>query len=413
MADFLPLALRDFLLAGEKAAPPVFVGRETILADIIAAAELSWRTPHHVLPGATRVLQGAPGAGKSAILTELRKRSLQPSIDGTPKPWRVVEFAPHDLQTDLPGSVLALAAAGGLPSARWRDLTAQLTAGASIGVAEVRGALGWTKPETPQTLNGLKTVFTGKKWKAHVIVAIDEAQRFIPEPISNHAMFLQAIHDSKLGLPLTLVLAGLGTTDERARKMDLTRGKQLHPIGALSAREALECMTCFCIHFGMDPAPVAGDIAYLTEPCEGWPHHLHCAMAAIGEAALGTGGDLAALDWSAVGQEAAERRRSHYQRQQSNELFGARALVAAVMKEFHPSHYLTDIINGIDRLAGSCPGKEWQLPKGFDAEALADHLIHQGILHTDVDKRLSCPIPSFRSYLMKVGEVAGSPQGQV
>ena len=59
------MGLREFVAAGEGSPPPVFVGREDVISDILAAAERAW-TPEgsrHGEPKMTRILQGAPGSG--------------------------------------------------------------------------------------------------------------------------------------------------------------------------------------------------------------------------------------------------------------------------------------------------------------------------------------------------------------
>ena len=68
--------LRDFIAAGEKSPPPVFVGREDVISDILAAAKRAWRPGkgRHGEPGMTRIVHGAPGSGKSSVLGEMQSR---------------------------------------------------------------------------------------------------------------------------------------------------------------------------------------------------------------------------------------------------------------------------------------------------------------------------------------------------
>ncbi|MDE0113315.1 MAG: hypothetical protein OXN84_13675 [Albidovulum sp.] len=59
--------LKNFVAAGEGAPPPVFVGRKKAIGDIEAAARRAWKpgAASHGEPKATRIVYGAPGAGKS------------------------------------------------------------------------------------------------------------------------------------------------------------------------------------------------------------------------------------------------------------------------------------------------------------------------------------------------------------
>ena len=68
--------LRDFVAAGEKSPPPVFVGRTEAIADIEAAARRAWKpgASNQGEPGATRILQGRARC----------RQELDPRRDGIP-----------------------------------------------------------------------------------------------------------------------------------------------------------------------------------------------------------------------------------------------------------------------------------------------------------------------------------------
>ena len=74
MAVFDREGLRYFIIEGEKVSPPVFVGRTGVLEDITAISRRSWTKEGHKVPGNTRIVQGAPGAGKTSILEEVESR---------------------------------------------------------------------------------------------------------------------------------------------------------------------------------------------------------------------------------------------------------------------------------------------------------------------------------------------------
>ncbi len=404
MTDFKRADLLAFTRTTEKDPPPILIGREAILARQMEAVEVAWRgeaAPEHGAPGQTQILHGAPGAGKSSILAELRKRSKEAGVGlGV---FRVVELAPHDLQTDLAGAVRTVAAAGGMPPDRWQALTAHLTGSVSIGIADLRAALGWTDRTDPQNLNELKAVFPPQRWQVPVIVAIDEAQRFAGDHTTPHAMFLQAIHDGKLGLPLVLTMAGLGDTRERTRAMHLTRGSTTHAIGALTTDDATTLMGAVCTHFGMDPEPIMTELVCLAAPCEGWPHHLHGTLRTLGRAALETGGDLCLIDWAAVHRDAADSRLQSYRDQQSALMDEAATLTAMVVSTAHPRDGASrsEVLEVIHQTARTRKGT--RLPRGTEPEHFIEHLVHCGALHMGPDKRLRVPIPSFRNYLLEAG----------
>ncbi len=76
--------LLDFIRRSSSPPPPVFVGRRNVIhdieskmPDILKKESGSLRGVWHGEPIATRLLQGAPGSGKSSILTELERRSVE------------------------------------------------------------------------------------------------------------------------------------------------------------------------------------------------------------------------------------------------------------------------------------------------------------------------------------------------
>ncbi len=67
--------LESFLKRTEGKSPLVFVGRSEVLDDLTLAAEQVWEftdTDGYGMEKATRIIQGAPGAGKSSIVHEIR-----------------------------------------------------------------------------------------------------------------------------------------------------------------------------------------------------------------------------------------------------------------------------------------------------------------------------------------------------
>ena len=410
--------LQEFVASGDKSPPPVFVGRKEILQDIEATSRRSWKGSEalvHGNPGETRVVQGAPGAGKSSIIVELTNRLQEKNRDfeGTPSAPvpRVVNISPEMVVENLPSVLSILAGAAGLSTSAWWNLNTKISAGATIGVAHLEGEVG--KPsrnqKKPESISELAEIHPPNKWQAPVIVAIDEAQRFDGGRFTAHARFLQSIHDSKLGLPLMLVLAGLGDTAERASDMSLTRGKKVHEIGSLDPEEVGGFMLSCCRRFGMNPLGHEERIMELAAPCEGWPRHLHFALQTLGREALKSGGDLSGVAWKKIRQEAAQSRTRYYQGQQSPTMKIASALVGKVLVEFQNKSKITDVINAIINHAGSNNGVEWQLPVDMTPQSLVYHLVHQGALLENVDNTISLGIPSFRSYLIETGGFTLAP----
>ena len=80
----------------------------------------------------------------------------------------------------------------------------------------------------------------------------------------------------------------------------------------------------------------------------------------------------------------------------------ADGLVAVVMSRLAEGTTLSGALrlieeNVVKEVAGH------RLPKGLDAEDFIAHLVHRGALQKRADKTIHCPIPSFRTYLVRAG----------
>ena len=250
MTAFQRDALQDFVLRGDKSPPPVFVGRDEILKTILSLTELTGRDGR-APPGNTRIIQGAPGAGKSSVLRELVTRTNQMDTS------RTVVISNIELQQALPDVVQALAFAGAATPETWHRTLSRYGDSWVQRIDRISAfglgiSLTDTPPPTaPQDLMSLKTQVPADMWQRPVIVAVDEAQRLPPGTDTAAALFLQAVHDAATSLPLTLVCAGLGDTQSRLRDLGLTHGIRAHSLGCLTPAESTTLLDRFCAHFGM------------------------------------------------------------------------------------------------------------------------------------------------------------------
>ncbi len=396
--------IREFLDQDEGDPPPVFVGRGTVLDDILDIAVRKAGRPK-----VTRILEGAPGAGKTSLLHEMRKRWT--GEGGTP---RVVTLSSTDLTDDTAVGVGAVLDAWTMDRASWKgtvmDRLKQINA---IGAGPGGPSVGFSDAEIPGTLRMVANRYPKRECLGPIIVAVDEAQRFAGDQTTPEARFLQAIHDGTTGLPLTLVLAGLSDTAARARQMQLTRSIAVHEIRGLESTEPGTFMEKLCQHFGLDISRHITRLHDLAGLCDSWPRHLHHAGVELAEEALRVNGDMDRIDWDGVTEETLRRRQDHYRSQYSPQMRKSRSLTAAVMRII-PNREAgkgktdvseVEILNSIQRHHRADGPVEWMLPKGMDNEDFLAHLVHQGAIYIDSDGRIHSPIPSFRSYL--IGAEAG------
>ncbi len=418
MNDDQKRELESFLELTEGDPPPVFVGRVDVLDDIARAAKRVWKgteTERHGAAKTTRIVQGAPGAGKSSILNEMARNPERLRCEGGPVPM-VLMLKSGDIQG--PVDILRPLAERMHP-AKAREFMTRISRNtgdeAGFGLGPFRFA---RKRET-----GIEPAQPAASWSAFgtwaeqhggfncpIILAVDEAQRLDHDRKHPISKLFQGLHDG-CGLPVALVLAGLSDTEHSAGRMDLTRipAGQVHGIGCFPDHEAREFMTRSCAHFGINTAGFGHEVDQLAEPCDGWPRHLHILLKTLGREFLVNGGNLGKVDWMTVREKARAGRAAYYASQQSEQMESAASLTANVMLGLDAGINRPGVIDLIERNIGEYPSD--RLPTGMKtAEEFLVHLLHRGALQRDSKKLYACPIPSFRAYLIEQGGIVEKPR---
>ncbi|MCY4288786.1 MAG: ATP-binding protein [Aestuariivita sp.] len=404
MAEFSHKRLQDFVDDGEKMPPPVFVGRVDILQHVLTKIR---RTGEKMegLAGNTTIIQGAPGAGKSSILSELERRA--PSDINA----RVVKVSNTDLEKNLPNVARAIAFAGACEREQWFDLWTR------IGASWIQRLPQMPNLQIPSyaDLTELQRTRPRSVWKAPVIVAVDEVQRFARNKCAPYAQFMQQIHDASTTLPVTLVLAGLGDTQSVIRDLGLTHGLRPFSVGGFDAKERDELTDKWCAHFGIVIRAQRSRIDNLMSRTDGWPRHLHWAQQAMAESLLteGVDGDADRIpDWEAVQSRADGLREGYYQTQYSEAMRYSPKLTGRILYDVgFAERKGTPLDSAVLRkkLTSYCKkdkGGDFEIPPGHTPAEFVTHLVHCGALQETVDGMgLTCPIPSFQSYILRRGGI--------
>ncbi len=416
--------LLDFIRDPPSAPPPVFVGRGDILHDIEATAASVFapgKAGIHGKQKATRIIQGAPGAGKSSILTELDRRSAT-RRKSVPEIHNVLILNRETLD-DMEYVMRRIGAAACLSSRRYRRalLGVAMKAGASAaqsatditGLREVLDFFVRGFGGTPKTLSSLTERLPGRDWASTLVVAIDEAQNLPPDRQCPQAGFLQTLHSAGHGLPILPVLAGLGDTREVVQAAGLSRLEFNHEVDCFTPEERGEYLWRLRVEFGFlsgeGDATVRENLRRLMEDTEGWPRHMHHAFQALGDCARLAGWDLSRVDWNAVHEGAERRRKDYYRSQQSPEMKSSVCLTGAVLDGLEEGMNRDDVEELIeDSIRNEI---RWRLPKGLDVDDFRRHLVHKGALQQRLDDTYYCPIPSFRRFLTDEGRRKRSASG--
>ncbi len=406
--------LESFLKRTEGKPPLVFVGRAEVLDDIALAAEQVWEftdTDGYGMEKATRIIQGAPGAGKSSIVHQIRHNPERLHTESVGKAPLVVVLEsgvieePVDILQPLARSINPTAAEEFLSHS---SRTSGGEAGIGLGPVKAVGKQETTmEPARPR----IRWDVLGDWAEQHggfdrpIMLAIDEAQNLDHDRTHPLSKLLQALHGN-CGLPIALVLAGLSDTEYSARKMGLTRmpHRQKHSIGRFPDHEVQELMERSCAHFGIDVTGFGHEIARLIQPCDGWPRHLHIVLQALGAEALRTEGDLGRAAWERIQAEIKTGRDGYYDGQFSDEMKDAMELTAGVMAAMDSNQGSSRIKRLMNEL-NNRNSETYCFPEMMNASSFFIHLVHQGALHRESRNQFVCPIPSFRTYLLEQGGI--------
>ncbi|MCY4303710.1 MAG: ATP-binding protein [Aestuariivita sp.] len=418
MANFKRSELQHFVDDGEKDYPPVFVGRQDILKHVLTkAARTSARKSG--IPGNTTVITGAPGAGKSSVLSELTRFNTDLSKEGP----KTLHISSVELEENFSDVLMAI---GALGRTKKSQLKAHVLKGAQLGslaLLDIAGLIDiniqdvktlFQKNEV-RNIGALHKAFPVSDWDTAVIVAVDEAQNLPFGRGTPQSNFLRALHEAVTKLPLTLVLAGLGDTQSVIRSMGLTRNQIATSIGCFTPDEQAELTDRWSAHFGITIGDQRAHIDQLMTPTDGWPRHVHCAQQALAEALLVKGVDGQAdkiKDWNAVQRRSDQLRNSYYGEQYSDVMDYSPQLTAQVLQEVGTAERAGKPLNTSQlrqKIQNTCdtnPSGNFECPPEHTAGTFITHLMHCGALEKNPETgMLTCPIPSFQNYILRRGEL--------
>ncbi len=232
-----------------------FHGRQEIIDTFTSALERYLGKKR----GTTFLIQGAPGAGKTALLDKL-------SVEARAKNWDVAIIKMKDLYDPI-----SMAQSLGESYVMDKQYVANvgihgLGGGYSRNVAGYSSVDGLLKEGAPE--KGL-------------ILVLDEAQRMneIPVDSERHTITgdtLEMIHNGRIGRPVILLAAGLGTTESALNSLGISRFVRdcTVGLGALGEESEWAVIRDWLTKEGGakgDPAPWIHAIAQQTH---GWPQHI-------------------------------------------------------------------------------------------------------------------------------------------
>ena len=246
--------LQAFALEDDRLPPPAFVGRRDIIADIEPAVAQA-AAGGTAVRGRTRLVFGAPGAGKTALLYELARRWRARAADGDASAPVPVDCQPGELTSPVAFAEAVLSVL--VPDASY-DVAKSTT---NEGGGGVPGVAGLSVSRTTSVPSLIDSVQAGRTpWAAireatqperltrPVVLLVDEAQNMPGDPSGDgRTRLLTEIHDGRHGLPIVAVLGGLGDSKQVMARRGISRFARgaVHSLPLLTGTESAEAVKRF------------------------------------------------------------------------------------------------------------------------------------------------------------------------
>ena len=357
--------------------------------------------------GGTMVFQGAPGAGKSALMEECMEAVRRHS---TPEaPWVAVAMYPDALR--YPDRVVrGMVDAANAESERLRGRTSG-TASRVLGELLDRGrqilreipdrdvsvgGVSWSGREREVSASGVFSHAAPHLGKFHIVVCVDEAQN---TPVSDNTKgVMDCLHRDPGGIPLVAAFFGLSDTQKVLRECGLSRFARgrvvtLDPLpfddSACAIRDILGA-------YGFTGTQEDREVWVneLAELSQGWPQHINSVSVAACDILRAHEGriDSAHLDEAMAAAEAYKR--EYYAGRLAagtDRSWVYKGLALAAEKNGGTLTY-----DGIETLTEEVRGKTGETMEDFLTQAL-----HAGLLSPtrEIHDHYRIPIPSFGDYL--------------
>ncbi len=415
-----PLCEADWLDRTDRAE----VGREAFFCGRDAEYEVFRRAAKSLdagqVGGGTIIFQGAPGAGKSALLLECMEAVRLHST--ATRPWIPVRVEPEDLQSpdDVVESMVHAANAERrrlatvtkgrsakklkelleLGDRLYRELSSRGGSVAGFSVGPKLGASGDSGEDNRLAARAFRSaapLFDD----ARIVVFVDESQN---TPVKHSTKgVLHCLHYAQQGIKLLAAFFGLSDTKEILRKCGLSRlsaGRVVN-VGLLPIEDATASLRRMLdAYYEGSKAEKLVWASALAELSQGWPQHINRVGVAAGRVLRANGGRLERRLLESVLEKGSECKNAYYFDRvsaggQDFRLYRQMALAAAQCPDgILPRHE-------IQRLAK--PFME-QSPDSFNA-ILTDAL-HAGLLMhaAQLPDHYRIPIPSLGDYLSGLPE---------
>ena len=326
------VSVTDYVAAGERAPlphqpVPFFSGRD---GELLAFGEALERVAIGPVANQTCLFQGAPGAGKSALLAQCVEAVRLRARAHRGERWVMARTVPGHFSDGLALAQLIDAAVrrskfrfweapklhadpahgNGLKADRFR--VTKVDAGISrLGVQMERVGEGQAETSFVIASRDLR-----RRWRrCRIVLFVDEAQNIVG-PRSRTAETVSALHDGVPDVPIMLAAYGLPRTRSVLSEAGVSRldRRRDFDLAGISPQDAcLVVARCFKA-FGIRGRRRTDWALALSRRCQGWPQHLSSYLIPAVEALDAAGRDADRADLDAVLAEGDAGRDAYYAR---------------------------------------------------------------------------------------------------
>ena len=383
--------------------PLVFAGRKDEIGKVLRSAA---NPPPQGPRSSTILIQGAPGSGKTSLISRLCSELkihkdagvlFLETIPGESAVWRTY------------GHLASMLIGAGSPT-RDGDTQSAIRGGATLGIA--RGGKTVSRRVSFPTFRSVVDIASERnaRWgpMQRVAVFVDEVQEVKPD--SAAAAMLQDLH-AQTKIPVFLVCAGLSNSDLALSDAGLSRVENKVFLGRLDGQDALDCAQkslrkVLARGVGGSDVAVERCAAALARASDDWPRHLQVYLQSTWQALLEQESpDLDKVDLKTIIKLGNERRESYYKARIKLSRTPLEVIVALHRrlidyKVCDESQTRRVIGEAVDKLE-SRARKEWVARFEDNTEQCFAALLRAGVVALDAREHCVSPVPSFSQFVLE------------
>jgi len=363
----------DFNFIDDRGPAKYFHGRKEII-DTFTGLLRFYQANNR---GTTFLIQGAPGAGKTALLDVL----LTQARDGE---WVAKKIRVRDLHD--PASMIR--ALGHSYVARRHSSTT----GDGRVVQHARGKEYTGHPT-------VEDVIAEHLEKRGLILWLDEAQHLgnlssLPDAKALATSTLDVIHNGGFGRPVMLIAAGLGTTERELKSLGISRFVRTCPVylGGLDKASEVSVIRDWLTLEGSAQDETKMWVDSIAEQTHGWPQHIISYIAPAVEYLKSNHGVMTNEGLRFALKEGGVARTKYYQSRVKGIEKRKRQALARIFAGVEIGIYM-ERDNILDGLKEDFTQKE--------ADKLFNDLLERGVIDERIDGDYGIPIPSFHTWLIE------------